>query len=287
MSSDQILVLGSAGFIGSAIARRLDSTHQLVLAHRPSSPRSFVKPPLASTVVAVDLEDSVAVHGLIETLRPAAVVNCAAAVDFSPLSSVEKLWAINALLPSILSQACSQVDAHLIHLSGSLVHGSRPKSAGTADLLNPDSPYGESKLLGDQMIIASGVGASVLRLPGVFGIDGPAHLGLNRALVAARAGRPIQLSGPGTEKRNYVSAEEVADVVQFVLQSGPTGVAYVGGEVNDIRTYLQVIAQMFGVPLECADGSLGGDALVERDNRLPPAQTFADSIASFVAETRI
>jgi nucleoside-diphosphate-sugar epimerase len=135
------------------------------------------------------------------------------------------------------------------------------------------------------MVLASGTDACVLSLPGVFGPDGPQHLGLNRALASARDGKPVKLFGPGTEKRNYVSAEEVADVVAFVLSSGPVAVAYVGGEINDIRTYLEQTAQVFGVSMESAPGDRGGDALVERDDRLPPPREFADEIASFVARS--
>ncbi len=199
MSSAQILVVGSAGFVGSVVASRLGSTYELVLAQRTLSSRAGRQPPSTGKVVEVDLEDTGAARELVETLRPVAVVNCAAAVDFSPLSSIAKLWTVNSLLPSVLSQACSKVGAHLVHLSGSIVHGSRSASAGVADVPIPDSPYGETKLLGDQMVLASGADASVLRLPGVFGLDGPEHLGLNRALSSARDGKPVRLFGLDTE----------------------------------------------------------------------------------------
>lgn len=222
----------------------------------------------------VDLRDVRSTQDHIMRLRPSVIVNCAAAVDFRPSADVKDLWRLNALLPSVLAGMSIELDAHLVHLSSSAVHGSRPVLAAAGVEPAPDSAYGESKLLGDEMITTSGAAATVLRLPGVFGRSGPEHLGLNRAIADAASGRPVVLTGAGTARRNYVSSLQVADIVQFSIDAGPLGVAYVGGQTLSIRASLETVASTYGVPLESADGDPGQDSLVEADPRLPELDGF-------------
>ena len=269
-----VLVLGGRGFIGSAVAGSLSRTGLRVV----TASRAAASPPRAGErgagSILVDLRDVRSTQDHIMRLRPSVIVNCAAAVDFRPSADVKDLWRLNALLPSVLAGMSLELDAHLIHLSGSLVHGSRPVLAAAGVEPAPDSAYGESKLLADEMITASGAAATVLRLPGVFGRSGPEHLGLNRAIADAASGRPVVLTGAGTARRNYVSSLQVADLVQFSIVAGPLGVAYVGGQTLSIRTYLETVASAYGVPLESADGDPGQDSLVEADPRLPELADF-------------
>lgn len=269
-----VLVLGGHGFIGSAVAGSLSRAGLRVV----TASRTAASPPTGvgrgEGSMLVDLRDVRSTQDHIMRLRPSVIVNCAAAVDFRPSADVKDLWRLNALLPSVLAGMSIELDAHLIHLSGSLVHGSRPLLAAAGVEPAPDSAYGESKLLGDEMITASGAAATVLRLPGVFGRSGPEHLGLNRAIADAASGRPVVLTGAGAARRNYVSSLQVADIVQFSIDAGPLGVAYVGGQTLSIRASLETVASTYGVPLESADGDPGQDSLVEADPRLPELDGF-------------
>ena len=49
--------------------------------------------------------------------------------------------------------------------------------------VNADTPYGKSKWLAEELIRMSGVNHCILRIGGVFGLNGPMHLGLNRTIL--------------------------------------------------------------------------------------------------------
>ena len=66
--------------------------------------------------------------------------------------------------------------------------------AGSQTPDRPDTDYGRSKWLAERNIDQSGCRAVSLRLSGLFGRSGPAHLGLNRALVLRRKASRRRLS---------------------------------------------------------------------------------------------
>ena len=282
----RVLVLGSGGFIGREVVRANFSTSEVIAAQR-SLPASRSVDPLSPNIqlVTVDLADPGAIQRLIGGLRPSAVVNCAASVDFTHQATTSPLWRVNSLLPSVVAEACLRIDAHLIHLSGSIVHGDRAAFAGTDIRPAPDSAYGVTKLLADEMIAGSGAAASILRLPGIFGLDGPSHLGLNRALSSAQSGQPVQLHGSGAERRNYLSVLQVAETVRFCLQVGPLGIAYVGGATHTIANYLETISSHFGVPIDRRAGDSGSDAIVEVDQRLPTPKPFLEALRELASRS--
>ena len=274
-----ILILGGNGFIGSAVVECLSRTRELVVAsRRPASAATDVIAGLKYLPLPMDLDDVRHVHELITELEPSVIVNCAAAVNFHPTAEVMPLWRLNAFFPSLLAEVSLEFGSHVIQLSGSIVHGSRPALAAPEIRTSPDSAYGRSKLLGDEMMIASGAEVTILRLPGVFGRHGPSHLGLNRAIADATSGAPIELVGDGTARRNYVSSQQVADIVNHCIDRGPLGVAYVGGEIVTLRTCLEEVAALYDVPLRVMDGPSGQDSLVECDSRLPMLEGFASSL---------
>lgn len=274
-----VLILGGNGFIGSAVVKCLSSNRELVVASRqPASMATGVTASLKCLSMLLDLNDVRHTRETIVRLQPSVIVNCAAAVDFRPTAEVLTLWRINAFVPSLLAEMSREFGAHVIQLSSSSVHGSRPALADPGVRTGPDSAYGRSKLLGDEMMIASGADVTILRLPGVFGRHGPGHLGLNRAIADASSGRPIELAGDGIARRNYVSSQQVADIVNFSIDEGPLGVVYVGGEIVTLRACLEEVAALYDVQLRVMDGSPGQDSLVGCDPRLPKLEGFAASL---------
>ena len=173
----KVLVVGAGGQLGSAMVRRL--TH-------------------ATTVVGMtrrelDLTDHAAVVTAVARERPAVILNCAAynAVDQAE-GAVADALAVNAFVPQSLARAARAVDATLVHYSTDFVfdgHASRPYTE--SDAPNPQSVYGQSKLIGE-WLASDAPRAYVLRVESLFG--GPAaRSSIDRIIASLRSGEPARV----------------------------------------------------------------------------------------------
>jgi dTDP-4-dehydrorhamnose reductase len=173
----KVLVVGAGGQLGSAMVRRL--TH-------------------ATTVVGMtrrelDLTDHAAVVTAVARERPAVILNCAAynAVDQAE-DAVAQALAVNAFVPQSLARAARAVDATLVHYSTDFVfdgHATRPYTE--SDAPNPQSVYGQSKLMGE-WLASDAPRAYVLRVESLFG--GPAaRSSIDRIITSLRSGEPARV----------------------------------------------------------------------------------------------
>ena len=124
---------------------------------------------------ALDVVDRGAVLGAVTTLRPDAVIHCAAWTAVDACESDEaRAMAANALAVRWVAEACDRVGAHLVHLSTDYVFdGSKPHPYNEWDTPNPQSVYGASKLAGEHEALALGTAAAVVRTSWVCGEHGP------------------------------------------------------------------------------------------------------------------
>jgi dTDP-4-dehydrorhamnose reductase len=113
----------------------------------------------------LNVADRDAVLGAISSLRPHAVIHCAAytAVDDCE-SNVERAFLANALSVRWVGEACSRVDAHLVLVSTDYVFdGTKVAAYHEWDTPNPRSVYGASKLAGEREAAVLGASAAVAR----------------------------------------------------------------------------------------------------------------------------
>jgi dTDP-4-dehydrorhamnose reductase len=114
------------------------------------------------------------VLGAITSLRPDAVIHCAAwtAVDACEADQA-RAFVNNALAVRWIGEACARVNAHLVHLSTDYVFdGTKLEPYHEWDQPNPQSVYGASKLAGEMEALALGHRAAVVRTSWVSGEHG-------------------------------------------------------------------------------------------------------------------
>jgi dTDP-4-dehydrorhamnose reductase len=124
---------------------------------------------LARTSLDVTSRD--AVLGALTTLRPDAVIHCAAwtAVDNCE-SDPERAFAANALAVRWVREGCERVGAHLVTVGTDYVFdGTLDRPYREWDEPNPQSVYGASKLAGER---EAGSAAAVVRTSWVCGEHG-------------------------------------------------------------------------------------------------------------------
>ncbi|KUL55310.1 dTDP-4-dehydrorhamnose reductase [Streptomyces sp. NRRL F-4489] len=111
-------------------------------------------PAVAATRRDLDITDPAAVRAAFAAHRPAVVVNCAAwtAVDAAEEHEPEA-YAINATGPRLLSAACRESGALLLHLSTDYVFDGQARTPYAEDAPTaPRSAYGRTKLAGEQAV---------------------------------------------------------------------------------------------------------------------------------------
>jgi dTDP-4-dehydrorhamnose reductase len=134
---------------------------------------------------ALDVTSRDAVMSAICTLRPDAVVNCAAwtAVDACE-GDPERAFLANALAVRWVREACERVGAHLVHVSTDYVFdGELDRPYHEWDVPSPRSVYGASKLAGER---EAGEHAAIVRTSWVCGEHGSNMLRTVVRLAAER-----------------------------------------------------------------------------------------------------
>ena len=177
MTPSKALVVGAAGQLGSAMVRRLSRETAVV----------------ALTRRELDLTDRLAVMTAVARERPDVILNCAAynAVDMAEDAVAEALDA-NAFVPQSLARAARAVDATLVHYSTDFVFDGQASQPYTeADPPNPQSVYGQSKLMGE-WLANDAPRAYILRVESLFG--GPAaRSSIDRIITSLRSGKPARV----------------------------------------------------------------------------------------------
>lgn len=154
----RVLVTGSAGQVGTEVARALDG-RATVIAHDRST---------------LDLAHPEQIAGRVREAAPQVIVNCAAytAVDRAE-SEPELAHQVNGIAPAVLAAEARQLGAVLVHFSTDYVFDGQKNSPYVeTDTPDPLNVYGATKLEGERAIAASGCAHVILRTSWVYGPHG-------------------------------------------------------------------------------------------------------------------
>ena len=271
-------LVGAGGFSGARLLRDLRGMGWRVLPWYPRLPEG-------EGGVVVDLDDPSWPGLLADRPLPDLVIHVAARVGWEREDTLSRLWRANVLAPAILGDALARSGGHLILFSAALI--------ARGPVITPDSapaeglhPYLASKVWAERLLEASGCRAAFLRLGGIYGLGGPAHLGLNRSLDEARQGRAPVLRGPGTARRNYRYVGDLAELVARIWEERLEGPLLAGGpEPLSIRDTLETIRNRWTPqrPLREEPGQDGPDLLVRTDPRLPAGRSLQEGLKDMEA----
>jgi nucleoside-diphosphate-sugar epimerase len=274
--SETVLVTGASGFLGRDVAAALDAAGYRVVHCVRRRPAGVP----AARILECDFQNPSQVLALEQRCRPAVVVHLASDVTLTT-NDDSSLFAPNVLATACIAHLARQWNAHLIFASSVSVHGVRAVQIGPDAALDADTAYGRSKLLGEQVIQASGARYCILRIAGIFGANGPRHLGLNRAIDAAIGGAVPTVVGRGTARRNYIYVRDAANAVLAATEQRLEGVHHLAGsDVVSIQSMMQLICDIFvpGSGPQFAAGGEASDQVIEPSPRLPTTRSFASAL---------
>lgn len=154
----KILLIGKNGQVGSELNQTLNNIGELISLDRTK----------------IDLSNNQNIIDTIQEIKPNIIVNAAAytAVDKAE-SNYELAYQINSIATQILAEESTKIKAKLIHISTDYVFdGNKNTPYLEQDNTNPISVYGETKLAGENAIIANHNNYIILRTAWVYGIFG-------------------------------------------------------------------------------------------------------------------
>jgi dTDP-4-dehydrorhamnose reductase len=147
------------------------------------------------------------------------VVNCAAytKVDLAEKDQ-DRAYAVNAVGPENVAQACARAGADLIHISTDYVFsGARQQPYEIDDETGPLSVYGRTKLAGELMVLAAMPDAHVVRTAWIFeGGSGGDFAAIMRRLAAGDG--EVEVVADQVSSPTYVG-----DLVTALLQIADDG----------------------------------------------------------------
>lgn len=271
-----VLVTGASGFIGRETFQALTQAGWRVIC----GIRQLPAVGQYNDTRFLDLDHPANILLLESELHCDAIVHLGARINLSDEAETD-LFVPNVLATGCLARLAKIWNSQFLFSSTAIVYGARTKRIHKNSPLNADTAYGRSKLLAEQLLTASGANHCILRIAGVFGLDGPTHLGLNRSIKNAMQGIPSIQIGKGKALRNYVYVKDVAKTIVYALEAKLQGTHLVAShEVMPISSMLQTIHAVFlpNIPPSIEGGPETLDQIVTPSPDLPQTRSFLESI---------
>lgn len=286
-----VLVTGGAGFIGSHLADRLlHDGHRVTVVDcfDPYYAREVKEANLAgirrharARVLELDLAR--------DPLEPA-LEGVEAVAHLAARAGVRASWGThfaayldhNVLGTQRLLEAVRGRPLHAFaYASSASVYGDEATGPVTEEApTRPFSPYGITKLAGEHLARLyqrhHGVPACALRYFSVYGPRERPDKGIQIFLHAARAGRPVEVHGDGTQRRDFTFVGDIVEATVRALHQPPVGEAInLGrGHTLPLNTILDTVERVTARRLERRHGpTVAGDvrvtaAVIEKAQRL-------------------
>jgi UDP-glucose 4-epimerase len=227
----RVVVMGAGGFVGNAIATRLERDDVPVLRLGRHD---------------VDLLALGAGERLREQLRVGDVL--VAASGLAPCRTADMLCQ-NMVMAAALATAGATPLAHVVNISSDAVYADSPEPLSEASPKAPDSLHGVMHLAREIMLNSAVSAPLVMLRPSLlYGAADPHNgYGPNQFLRLAERGDPIVLFGKGEERRDHVLIDDVAELAARVIYWRSAGALNVAtGVVTSFRDIAEMVVRYTG-----------------------------------------
>jgi dTDP-4-dehydrorhamnose reductase len=222
------LITGASGQLGRTLAEFLKAKHLDVVALGRDS---------------LDISDISAIDAVISEVHADMVINCAAWTDVDGAES-EKDAALktNALGPQYLAKRFKESGARFIHISTDFVFGADEKDVYLeSDPQSPVNYYGESKAIGENLVLAEYPEAIILRAAWLYSPYGKNFpKAIIRKLITNSAPLNVVIDQVGQPTSCLSLSQTIFDLA---ARTELAGAGSVGTESSGAESALQVLAR--------------------------------------------
>ena len=283
----KILITGTAGLVGSHLARRLANEHNVLALHHSD----------------LDITDQKTVRRTVIDAKPALIMNCAVLQVDESERDLAKAQAVNVDGPRYLAEMASEVGAEIVHFSTQYAFAGEPLERAPYTINDAPSPvnvYGRTKVAGEAAVRDVCARSYIVRTSWVYGGGKKSFLcDVHHDLRAGKKVRAIDdiwssttyvadliervmtiraLSRYGTY---HVVNGGVCSYYEFALEAGhvlglaPTEIDALI-EIAHEREMKRIAARPRYTPLRC---------LLSEDLGLPPMRDWRAALAAYVRGT--
>jgi nucleoside-diphosphate-sugar epimerase len=232
----RVVILGSRGFVGAAIARELAEVRV---------------PVLGVSRKEVDLLQQDAGKQLAAQLRPDDCVVFVSAI--APARNAEALMKNLAMAEQVIAALKAQPVSHLVYVSSDAVYDDNANPVTERSYCQPSSMHGMMHAARELMLKSElKLPLAILRPSLLYGATDPHNgYGPNRFRRLAGKGETITLFGEGEEQRDHVCIDDVARLIAQVILHRSTGVLNIAtGSSVSFRAIAELVVKLSGKPVE-------------------------------------
>jgi nucleoside-diphosphate-sugar epimerase len=226
----RVVIMGTAGFVGGAIAKRLARDGVPVLALGRSE---------------IDLLSEGASEKLARLLQPQDAFVAASAR--APVKNVDMLVENMIMARAMVRALASAAVAHVVNISSDAIYADSAQPLTEASIAAPESLHGVMHLARELMFRAEVKAPLAMLRPSLLYGAGDPHNGYgpNRFRRQAMKGEPLTLFGEGEERRDHVFIDDVAALAAQVLYRRSVGALNIAsGEVRSFKEIAQIAVRL-------------------------------------------
>jgi dTDP-4-dehydrorhamnose reductase len=195
-----VVVTGTGGRLGAAVARHLRQRHRVVAYDRR----------------AMDLCEPAQIEDHLLGLEFEALVNCAAVTSIEYCErNPDEAFKVNAKAAALMAKLCRERGARMIHISTDYVYdGSMPGLRSEDDPVAPVCVYARSKREGEEAVLAESSANLIARTSWVFGPDRPGFVDQ----MIERAMKDTECEAIGDKYSSCSYSLEMAEQIERLLE---------------------------------------------------------------------
>lgn len=231
----KILVTGGAGFIGSHVCEALLKEHKVVIC--VDNFNSFYNPKFKERNISKcvknkrfklykkDIRDLKGISKILKKEKPNKIIHLAARAGVRRSIAQPLLYQdinVRGTLNLLEATRKNRIE-NFIFGSSSSVYGARKKGPFSEEnrVDNPISPYAATKKAGEELCYyyhhLYGLNITCLRLFTVYGPRGRPDMALYKFTSLISKGKPIEMYGDGSSKRDYTYVSDIIDGILAAL----------------------------------------------------------------------